>query len=182
MEELYKKKQSDVLRYLLRIRTWQYRYAFFCNLLKLYHFIAISVVAVLILIRQMNVIVRVPHPTRPEKAKRLGYKTKQGFVIYRIRVRRGGRKRQVRRGKTMGKPKNQGVTGLKPKRSLQVIAEERVGRRCPALRILNSYWVGQVRIIHSHSILTSLVRMPLTNSLKLFAWILSTRPFAVILR
>jgi len=117
VEELYKKKQSDVIRYLLRVRTWRYRQATVC--------------------------VRVPHPTRPEKAHRLGFKAKQGFVIYRIRVRRGGRKRQVRKGKTMDKPKNQGVTGLKPKRSLQATAEERVGRRCGELRILNSYWVGQ---------------------------------------
>lgn len=95
----------------------------------------------------MPTCVRVSRPTRVEKARRLGYKAKQGFVIYRIRVRRGGRKRQVHKGKTMGKPKNQGVTGLKPKRSLQVVAEERVGRRCGGLRVLNSYWVGQVRII-----------------------------------
>jgi len=60
-----------------------------------------------------------------------------------MRVRRGGRKRQVHKGKTMGKPKNQGVTGLKPKRNLQSVAEERVGRRCGGLRILNSYWIGQ---------------------------------------
>ena len=34
-------------------------------------------------------------PSRPDKARRLGYKAKQGFVIYRARVRRGGRKRPV---------------------------------------------------------------------------------------
>jgi large subunit ribosomal protein L15e len=45
----------------------------------------------------------------------------------------------------MGKPKNQGIQ-LKPTRNLQVVAEERVGRRCPSLRVLNSYWVGQVRL------------------------------------
>ena len=43
----------------------------------------------------------------------------------------------------MGKPKNQGVNKLKPKRNRRVIAEQRVGKRCPNLRVLNSYWVNQ---------------------------------------
>lgn len=117
LEELYKKKQSDVLRYILRIRCWEFR--------------------------QLNVIHRASRPSRPDKARRLGYKAKQGFVIYRIRVRRGGRKRQVRKGQVLGKPASQGVNQLKPTRSLQAVAEERVGRRCPNLRVLNSYWVNQ---------------------------------------
>jgi large subunit ribosomal protein L15e len=32
---------------------------------------------------------------------------------------------------------------LKFQRSLQSVAEERVGRRCPTLRVLNSYWIAQ---------------------------------------
>ena len=117
LEELYKKKQSDVLRYILRIRCWEFR--------------------------QLNVIHRASRPTRPDKARRMGYKAKQGFVIYRIRVRRGGRKKQVRKGQVMGKPASQGVNHLKPTRNLQALAEERVGRRCANLRVLNSYWVNQ---------------------------------------
>jgi len=33
-----------------------------------------------------------------------------------------------------------GVNQLKPQRSLRSVAEERVGRRCGNLRVLNSYW------------------------------------------
>jgi large subunit ribosomal protein L15e len=91
--------------------------------------------------RQLNTIHRAPRPTRPDKARRLGYKAKQGFVIYRVRVRRGGRKRKVPKGATYGKPTNQGVNQLKFQRSLQSVAEERAGRKCGALRVLNSYWV-----------------------------------------
>jgi len=117
LEELYKKKQSDVLRFLLRVRCWEYR--------------------------QLNVIHRASRPSRPDKARRLGYKAKQGFVIYRIRVRRGGRKRPVPKGAVYGKPKNMGVNQLKFERSLRSVAEERVGRKCGNLRVLNSYWVNQ---------------------------------------
>merc|ERR1711869_59115 len=36
-----------------------------------------------------------------------------------------------------------GVGHLKPKRNLKNIAEEKVGRRCGGLRVLNSYWVNE---------------------------------------
>uniref|UniRef100_T1J1W7 Ribosomal protein L15 n=1 Tax=Strigamia maritima TaxID=126957 RepID=T1J1W7_STRMM len=117
MQELYRKKQSDVMRYLLRIRCWQYR--------------------------NLNVLHRAPRPSRPDKARRLGYRAKQGFLVYRVRIRRGGRKKPVPKGQTYGKPKNHGINQLKPKRNLQALAEDRVGRRCGSLRVLNSYWVAQ---------------------------------------
>ncbi|EME83067.1 uncharacterized protein MYCFIDRAFT_58365 [Pseudocercospora fijiensis CIRAD86] len=117
LEELQKKKQSDVMRFLLRVRCWE--------------------------LRQLNVIHRASRPSRPDKARRLGYKAKQGYVIYRVRVRRGGRKRPVPKGATYGKPTNQGVNQLKYQRSLKSTAEERVGRRCANLRVLNSYWINQ---------------------------------------
>jgi large subunit ribosomal protein L15e len=117
LEELWKKKQTDLMRFILRMRTWEYR--------------------------QLNTVHRCTRPSRPEKARKLGYKRKQGYVIYRVRVRRGGRKRPVPKGIVYGKPKNQGVVGLKFARSLRSVAEERVGRRLGNLRVLNSYWVGQ---------------------------------------
>lgn len=43
--------------------------------------------------------------------------------MYRVRVRRGGRKRPVVKGQTYGKPKSHGVNELKFERSLQSIAE-----------------------------------------------------------
>uniref|UniRef100_A0AAY5F1E6 Ribosomal protein L15 n=1 Tax=Electrophorus electricus TaxID=8005 RepID=A0AAY5F1E6_ELEEL len=114
MQELWRKKQSDVMRFLLRVRCWQYR--------------------------QLSALHRAPRPTRPDKARRLGYKAKQGYVIYRVRVRRGGRKRPVPKGATYGKPVHHGVNQIKFARSLQSVAEERAGRHCGGLRVLNSYW------------------------------------------
>ena len=49
--------------------------------------------------------------------------------MYRISMRRGGRKRPVAKGCPYGKPKSSGaVKQQKPERNLQSIAEERVGR------------------------------------------------------
>ena len=46
-----------------------------------------------------------------------------GYVIYRVRVRRGGRKRPVPKGATYGKPVHHGVNQIKFARSLQSTAE-----------------------------------------------------------
>jgi large subunit ribosomal protein L15e len=51
LEELWRKKQADLLRFLLRVRAWEYR--------------------------QLPKIYRLTRPTRTDKAHRLGYKAKQ---------------------------------------------------------------------------------------------------------
>ena len=86
---------------------------------------------------------RVNRPTRTDKARRLGYKAKQGFIVYRAAVRRGGRKRPNGKGIVYGKPKHQGINQLKFRRSLRSVAEERVGKKMGNLRVLNSYWINQ---------------------------------------
>ncbi|KAL5731383.1 Ethylene-insensitive protein 2 [Ranunculus cassubicifolius] len=86
LTEIWRKKQSDVMRFLQRVRCWEYR--------------------------QLPSIVRVTRLTRPDKARRLGYKTKQGYMIYRVRVRRGGRKRPVPEGIVYGKPKISSILRL----------------------------------------------------------------------
>merc|ERR1719356_449628 len=55
----------------------------------------------------------------------LGYKASPGFVIYRVRIRRGGRRRPERKGVIWGKPANHGINQIKNRKNLQSIAEER---------------------------------------------------------
>ena len=93
--------------------------------------------------RQFESIQRCSKPSRIGKARRLGYKAQQGFVIYRVKVRRGNRKRPAPKGVVNGKIKSIGITGLKNAKNFQAIAEEKVGRKVQGLRVLNSYWVGQ---------------------------------------
>jgi large subunit ribosomal protein L15e len=91
--------------------------------------------------RRQPVIFRVEKPTRLDKARKLGYKAKQGFIIARVRVRRGGLRKQ--RPKAGRRPKRMGVKKFKPAKSLRLIAEERAAKRFPNLEVLNSYWVGE---------------------------------------
>jgi len=89
--------------------------------------------------RREPAIMRVEKPTRIDRAKRLGYKAKQGFVVIRARIRRSGaRKKRPSSGR---RQKAMGVTKIKWNKSLQQIAEGRVARKYPNMEVLNSYFL-----------------------------------------
>jgi|TARA_B100001094_G_scaffold305092_1_gene334629 large subunit ribosomal protein L15e len=91
--------------------------------------------------RREGVFQRIQRPTRIDAARRVGYKAKQGIVMVRTRVRRGGlRKSKIHMKR---KPSNAGIKKITMAKSIQRIAEERVSRRYPNLEVLNSYWVGE---------------------------------------
>lgn len=88
--------------------------------------------------RRENSTVKLERPTRIDRARSLGYKAKQGFVVVRQRVLRGGHKRpMIKKGR---RSKNYGQR-LNLDKSYQSIAEERVARKFKNLVVLNSYWV-----------------------------------------
>ncbi|KAI3872404.1 hypothetical protein MKW92_010713 [Papaver armeniacum] len=77
--------------------------------------------------------------------------TRVGYVIYRVRVIRGGCKRPVPKGIVYGNPKNQGTTQLEFQRNKRSVAEERAGRKLGGLKVLNSYWINEIcNPIHKH--------------------------------
>ena len=89
---------------------------------------------------------RVEHPTRLERARALGYKAKQGYVVVRIRIRKGGaRKPRPRSGR---RQKALGVTRYTRAMSLKNIAEEKARKKFPNLRVLNSYYVWEDGMHH----------------------------------
>ncbi len=91
--------------------------------------------------RRQPVFHRVTKPTRLDAARRMGYKAKQGVVVVRTRIRRGGlRKSKINKKR---KPSKMGMRKITMAKSTQRLAEERVGRKYPNLEVLNSYWVGQ---------------------------------------
>jgi len=91
--------------------------------------------------RLEGTVVRVEHPTRIDRARTLGYKAKQGILIARVKVHRGGRRksRYVRGRRTA----HMGMRHKTPAKSLKRIAEERASRKFPNMEALNSYWVGE---------------------------------------
>jgi len=91
--------------------------------------------------RKQHTVERIEKPTRLDRARSLGYKAKKGYVLARVKVKKGGRRRRLygRRGR---KPSKAGLIRFTSKKSLQWIAEEKAGRKFPNLEVLNSYYVG----------------------------------------
>ena len=90
--------------------------------------------------RAGNAIVKIDKPTRLDRAHSLGYKAKDGFVIARVRVRRGGRmnpkNRKGRRSKRMSPVK-------RLKMNYKWVAEMRAAKYFGNLEVINSYWIGK---------------------------------------
>ncbi len=83
--------------------------------------------------------VRLERPTRLDRARALGYKAKQGFIVVRVRVSKGGmRKQRPRAGR---RPKHLGVVKIKQAESMKIVAERRVAEKYPNMEIRGSYYV-----------------------------------------
>jgi len=91
--------------------------------------------------RREDATVKVEKPTRIDRARALGYKAKQGYIMARTRIRRGGmHKHAITSGR---RAKRTGIAKITMRKSLQMIAEERTAKKYPNLEILNSYWVAE---------------------------------------
>ena len=89
--------------------------------------------------RNQNAVTRVEKPSRIARARRLGYKAKQGIVVIRMRVGTGGMRKQRPRGGR--RPKHLGVTKIKADVSMKQVAERRVLERYPNMKLLGSYFL-----------------------------------------
>ena len=89
--------------------------------------------------RQEPATIRIDRPTRIDRARSLGYRAKQGFIVVRQRVNRGGRQRpqirHPRRSKAMSRRKDLTM-------NYQAVAENRAARKHPNCEVLNSYYTG----------------------------------------
>ena len=89
--------------------------------------------------RNQNAITRVEKPSRIARARRLGYKAKQGIIVVRMRVGTGGMRKERPRGGR--RPKHLGVTKIKADVSMKQVAERRVLERYPNMKLLGSYFL-----------------------------------------
>ncbi|TXT61883.1 MAG: 50S ribosomal protein L15e [Promethearchaeota archaeon] len=99
---------------------------------------------------------RINRPTKIHRARDLGYKAKQGYVVARARIRKGGmHKQRPKRGR---KNRAMGVVKYTTGKNLRWIAEERAQKRFPNLEVLNSYkissdgkhWYYEVILVDPH--------------------------------
>lgn len=92
-----------------------------------------------ILWRKQNAVTRIDKPSRLLRARRLGYKAKQGIIVIRMRVGTGGMRKQRPRGGR--RPKHLGVTRIKADDNMKKVAQRRVLERYPNMELLGSYFL-----------------------------------------
>ncbi len=121
--------------------------------------------------RKDPVVVKVEKPLRLDRARALGYKDKKGFVVARIRIKRGGHKRprpnKGRRSKRLHTIKNLRM-------NYKGIAEQRVARKFKNLEVLNSYNVGKDGIHYFYEVILVDPSRPEIKNDKTINWI--TKP------
>lgn len=91
--------------------------------------------------KEKRSVVRIEKPTNLPRAHSLGYKAKKGFVVVRVRVRKGSGKHK--RARTGRRPKRMGTRKKTRKKSIQWIAEERAHKKYKNCEVLNSYLIGE---------------------------------------
>ncbi len=92
--------------------------------------------------RKQHTVERIDKPTRLDRARALGYKAKQGYLLARVKVGKGGRRRRLY-GRKGRKPSKAGLVHFSFGKSKQWIAEEKAQRRFVNCEVLNSYPVGE---------------------------------------
>jgi len=92
--------------------------------------------------RREDTVTRIERPTRIDRARSIGYKAKSGYIVVRVKMGKGGRRRELygRRGR---KPTKMGLVHFSHGKSLQKIAEEKAQRRYINMFVLGSYLAGE---------------------------------------
>lgn len=126
----------------------------------------------LILWRKQPVTVRIEKPTRLDRARSLGYRAKQGIIVVRQRVLRGGRQKQKpaggRRPKRMSRRK---IVG----KNYQQVAEERAARKFKNCNVLNSYYVAHDGKYYWYEVILADKTHPAVLADKRLSWIASRK-------
>lgn len=90
--------------------------------------------------RRGNSVVRVEHPTRLDRAHALGYKAKQGYVVVRVKLLRGGRQRPlIKSGRKSKNMRRKLILGM----NYQWVAEQRANKKYPNCEVFNSYFLAK---------------------------------------
>lgn len=118
--------------------------------------------------RKSEVFTQVDKPLRLDRARALGYKDKKGFVVVRVRIKRGGHKRprpnKGRRSKRLHARKNLRM-------NYKEIAEQRVSRKFTNLEVLNSYQVGKDGINYFYEVILVDPQRPEIKKDRKISWI-----------
>ena len=118
--------------------------------------------------RSSNAVVKVDKPLRLDKARALGYKDKKGFIVARVRLKRGGHKRPR---PNAGRRSKRLHTRKTLKMNYKWIAEQRVAKKYTNLEVLNSYPIGKDGIYYFFEVILIDPEKPEIKNDKTINWI-----------
>jgi len=118
--------------------------------------------------RKESTPLRIEHPTNLVSARRLGYKSKTGFTLVRVRLDRGQKQRpSIRHGRRSVHFRQRLVL----KKNYQWIAEERAAKKYQNLEVLNSYKVGKDGLHYWYEVILVDPQHPQIKKDKSVSWI-----------
>lgn len=122
----------------------------------------------LVVWRKEPATIRVIRPTRLDRARSLGYRAKQGIIVVRQRLIRGGRQTakpsRGRRSKRQSRRKDLNI-------SYQTVAEQRAASKHPNCEVLNSYYVAEDGKYYWYEIILIDKNSPTIKKDKSLSWI-----------
>ncbi|MEM4625418.1 MAG: 50S ribosomal protein L15e [Candidatus Pacearchaeota archaeon] len=130
--------------------------------------------------RKGESIVKVEKPLRLDRARKLGYKAKRGFVIVRVRVLRGGRRRP--RPKKARKGGRELTIRKTISMNYQQICEQRAAKKFKNLEVLNSYFIGKDGQYYFYEVILVDPNMPEIKRDKTINWICNPKNRKRVLR
>ncbi len=111
-------------------------------------------------------VIRIGRPTNIARARKLGYKAKQGIIIVRVRIRAGKRKRQQVDG---GRKPSKNGRFFSMQKSLQAIGEDRAAKKFTNFEVLNSYYVGKTGSVKFYEIILLDRNSPVIQNHKIYS-------------
>ncbi|MDP3917056.1 MAG: 50S ribosomal protein L15e [Nanoarchaeota archaeon] len=89
--------------------------------------------------RRSNSVEKIKRPTNLSRARSLGYRAKEGIIVARVRVIRGGRKRPlIKKGRRSKARRRLKILDM----NYQTVSEGRANKKFPNCEVLNSYFVA----------------------------------------
>ena len=123
--------------------------------------------------RKEESFVKIDKPTNIARARQLGYKAKQGYIVVRVKLPRGGRMRPlIKKGRRSKHRRRLKILG----KNYQQVAEERASSKFVNLEVLNSYklakdgkhyWFEVILVDPNHPVIKSdkkIIRPSLTQT------------------
>ena len=121
--------------------------------------------------RRDPVTLRILRPTRIDRARSLGYRAKQGIIVVRQRISRGGRMRpKFKAGRSPSKYRRNKIVSM----SHKTIAERRANQKYVNCEVLNSYYVAEDGMYKWYEVILVDKSHPAIKKDKTLSWI--TKP------